>query len=475
MGPTHQRALLARKIPEWLRRVPLYRASAHLADAITPDNVLAILEQLPLLAKADLRRDFPRNFLSSVRSAELAQQGSDPAGAESLEALLHSGQIELEYTSGTSEERTPLLLPAGWWAQQERSALSLNTFIATTLASEPEVRRVTLTSPVCNNEVSYAGVPTCQERTIGRTRFLSLSRQPFLWGGPELERITREIMDWQPLFLDADPVYALVLARYWERQRLRLPCLKFVLSSYEYLSVAHRRVLERVFQVPVFNIYGSTETGHLLMESDDRTFRPALETAYLETLNAPAIVADEVTRPFRAKTHKRTAGLFSRSLEGQPGRRPEVFNITELAVTTLSNDWMPLIRYQIGDLVERRVSESGECYLLHGRAAEAFRGPDGRLITVRDVDGCIGSFAAIAHYQLLERERDWLLRIVPDEEHEPSSYGRELQNQLAALVGCNPLQIVRQRTDILLSDSSGKFRLCYPRNKKGVPGGTPEP
>ena len=88
--------------------------------------------------------------------------------------------------------------------------------------------------------------------------------------------------------------------------------------------------------MPVFNLYGSTETGHLLMETERGEMRPSLETALLEVLNTDAR------------------------------------GIGELAVTTLTNDFMPLIRYRIGDLVERHERPYYTSYVVHGRAADAF-------------------------------------------------------------------------------------------------------
>ena len=143
-----------------------------------------------------------------------------------------------------------------------------------------------------------------------------------------------------------------------------MPSLRFILGSYEFVSVAHRRILERVFGVPVFNLYGSTETGHLLMEVGRGEMRPSHETALLEVLNTDA--------------------------QG----------ISELAVTTLTNDFMPLIRYRIGDLVERHERPYYTSYLVHGRAKDAFVAADGRRVTTWQIDQCVADVPGIAHYQL---------------------------------------------------------------------------
>jgi hypothetical protein len=110
-----------------------------------------------------------------------------------------------------------------------------------------------------------------------------------------------------------------------------------VLASYEFVSVVHRRLLSRVFGVPVFNLYGSTETGHLLMENGQGEMKPSYGTAFLELLDADAL------------------------------------EVGELVVTTLSNDYMPLLRYRIGDLAQRQERSYGTDYVIHGRLRDALR------------------------------------------------------------------------------------------------------
>ncbi|HYG35549.1 MAG TPA: hypothetical protein VEC99_12230, partial [Clostridia bacterium] len=291
---------LAELLPKYLRDIPLYAGAGSFSDLADPNATLEYFRSMPLITKQDIRRGFPANFL-----------GSDSR----LEELLGAELVELEHTSGTSQERTSLLLPHGWWEEQETRALRLNPRIASLLEGNPELRRLTINSPMCNNDVCYTSVPSRNDRIVGNALFVSLSRYPFLWSDSDLARMTAEALEWQPQFLDVDPVYGVVFALYCERKGIRLPSLQFILGSYEYLSITHRRILQRAFGVPVFDLYGSTETGHLLMEDLQGQLRPSLETALLEVIH------------------------------------PDPFGIGELVVTTLTNDFMPLLRYRIGDLV----------------------------------------------------------------------------------------------------------------------------
>jgi len=397
-------------LPRWLQEVPLYQTRG----ATTVDSAPAFDAQsfaaLPVITKGDIRANFPQNFL---------RQGVD------LEDLQEQGLIEVEHTSGTSEERTALILGQGWWAEQERRALDLNPFVAEVLR-RGDTRRVTINSPSCSNDICYTGVPSKADRIVGNSLYVSLSRHPFLWSDTDLARMAAETVEWNPEFLDVDPVYGVAFALYCERNRIRFPNLKFVLASYEYVSVTHRAVMQRVFNVPVFDLYGSTETGHLLMEDENGEMRPSRETGFLELIG----------------TDTRGVG--------------------DLLVTTLSNDYMPLIRYRIGDLARRLERPYCTRYEVHGRAADALVLPDGRRVTVWDLDQCFIGIRGIAHYQVSQPSADgFSLRYISDAAAPEPAALRELRERMADLLGVIDA-ITLQPVEGLLPESSGKFRLCYP-------------
>lgn len=403
---------LAAHLPLFLRNSSLYHGPAYRLPASGPDGLISHFQRWPLITKHDIRRNFPNNFL--------------PAGVE-LEDLLDQNALEVEHTSGTSEERTALLLPRGWWAEQEDRALRLNPEVAVILDRHPGARRVTIGSPNCNNDVCYSGVPSVRDRIVGESLFVSLSRFPFLWSERDLERMAEETLEWQPVFLDVDPVYGVAFARYCERERIVLPSLRFVLASYEFVSVNHRRILERAFGVPLYNLYGSTETGHLLMETRDGDMAPSLETACLEVVK-------------------------------------EQEGIGELLVTTLTNQYMPLIRYWIGDLVQSREVPYGTRYFVHGRAADAVRKPDGTRATVAQIDQCFAGLEGVAHYQLVQvGAGEFLLRFIEEAPGLDDEALGTVKERLLLLLG-QDVTLNTERTDLLLPEKSGKFRLSYPLN-----------
>jgi len=215
-----------------------------------------------------------------------------------------------------------------------------------------------------------------------------------------------EIADWSPQFLDLDPVHGARFALYCEQHGIKFPSLKFILCSYEFVSVVHRKILRRVFGVPVFNLYGSTETGHLLMENER--------------------------------------------------------GVGELVVTTLTNEVMPLVRYRVGDLVERREQPYATDYFVHGRSRDILRRRDGRRVTTLDVDQCFAEVAGIAHYQLRQTaDGDCRLQFIPNREEPVAEELKRVTEQIGNLLQLEN-RIATEAVKILPPLPSGKFRLtCH--------------
>lgn len=400
---TSQLAQLEELLPRW-REVPLYRNSLGRCQRQNLD----CFKRLPLIAKPEMRNDFPRNFL--------------PAG-QTIETLLEKNLIELEHTSGTSSERLPVIFGRGWWNAQEERALRLNSFVAKILDEFPGARRATITSPACNGLTCPTVWMSREQRTFGDALFVNLARIPFLLGEAELAHMAKEIADWSPQFLDVDPVHGARFALYCEQNKIKFPSLKFILCSYEFVSVVHKKILARVFGVPVFNLYGSTETGHLLMENERGEMKPSYDTAFLEIVDA------------------------------------DDSGIGDLVVTTLTNDFMPLLRYRIGDLAKKQIQPYGNNFTVHGRARDALTARDGRRVTTWEVDQCFIETNGIAHYELRQSENgDCVLRFVPDGVAPTEEALRRATSRLENLLQLSG-ELKTEAMSVLVPAASGKFRL----------------
>ena len=398
-----QMARVEEMLPRW-RELPIYRA----ASAAT--GPAAGFASLPLITKRELRENFPHNFL--------------PAG-RNLDALLAEKVVELEHTSGSSEERTAVLFGRGWWNEQEARVLRLNRFVAQVLDGHPNACRATIVPPVCNGLVCFSNYTSKSARTVDATRFVNQARIPFLQTDAELGRMAEEILEWSPQFLDLDPVHGVWFALFCERQGIKFPSVKFILVSYEFVSVVHRAIMQRVFGVPVFNFYGSTETGHLLMENERGEMKACLDLAFYEVVE------------------------------------PDERGVGDLVVTTLTNDFMPLVRYRIGDLAARQERPYATDYVVHGRARDALRRRDGRRVTTWEIDRCFAAATGIAHYQLRQNEAgDCDLQFIPDREAPGAGELRTVTRQIENVLELEN-KIHCTAVNKLPPLPSGKFRLTH--------------
>ena len=372
--------------------VPVWQAALSLPSPRLTD--------LPRISKNQLREHSPEGFL--------------PAGME-LKDLLARGLIEEESTSGTSGASVRVVFGRSWWAEQEREALVRNPFLAELFGDRPTLRRAVLTTPGCSGVSCYNRWLNLDQRMLGDSLFVNQSRIPFTLGEDKLSGMAKEVADWAPAFLDVDPVHGAWFALHCERHGLRFPSLRFILTSYEYTSVIHRAIMERVFGVPVINLYGSSETGHLLIEVDG-AMQPSPGTALLET----------------------TAG------EG----------LGELLVTTLTNPYLPLLRYEIGDYVELKP----DGYRVHGRKRDALRAADGSVLTTRMIDQAFAGTTGIAHYQLRQKpDGSAHLLLLPETEGDTLRTAQaRLTNELGRLLGA---AVTAESVRLITPEDSGKFRL----------------
>jgi phenylacetate-CoA ligase len=308
--------------------VPFYeRADWKQAINLRPDHWSAF----PRLTKAELREHSPQDLLPRRFN---------------LKKLVEDKIIEEENTSGTSGASVRVIFGIEWWTEQEAKAFQKNNFISKLIREKGPLKRAVLTTPGCSGVSCFARWLNYDQRIIGNTLYVNQSRIPFSIPEDKMKAMASETEQWQPDFLDVDPVHGMWFALYCERNNITFPSLRFIISSYEYTSFLHRRIMERVFGVPVINLYGSSETGHLLIQNGTDELIPSPETAYLELVDCNS--------------------------QG----------VGELLVTTRTNPYLPLIRYEIGDLAESTLHG----YLIHGRKRDALRDARQELVSTRQVD-----------------------------------------------------------------------------------------
>lgn len=155
----------------------------------------------------------------------------------------------------------------------------------------------------------------------------------------------------QPEILDGYPSAIAALGRLMLAAGLRPMRIPAICVTAETLLPDQRDVIEQAFGVRPLDYYGSSEFAPVLADGDDGLKHLLPETGLVEILDA----------------------------ENRPVKRGE---IGRLVVTSFHSHFMPLIRYDIGDLARYADGESSTLTVseIVGRLDDVIVGPDGRYV-----------------------------------------------------------------------------------------------
>ena len=266
-----------------------------------------------------------------------------------------------------------------------------------------------LTTPACGAGTCHFGSQTAAERSIDGILFFNESADPTHWTDAECERMLREWCEFAPRGVEADPAYLAIIARAALARGIRLPSPEFITLTYETTTRAMRRDIGRAFEAPVFQLYGATEAGVLFMECEYGRLHPNERHSHVDLVPLPG-----------------------------PGR------LARVLVTTLGRAWMPLLRYDIGDVV--RVAESRHCPCGLKSDGPLLERVEGRQSDCTDVGGAtvtplllddaiheaLGPEATIEQWQL---SGDSLLVVDPARRREHGTRGRGRRRRAARAAG----------------------------------------
>ena len=388
--------------------VPLYRDRP--APPVDPAALGAWLEQMPAVSKRDLRRGFPKSLLRPHQD---------------LHAAMQEQQVTLLATSGTTADRLQVIWEWSWWDPQEREAMRLNARVARSMA-RPEFREAVLTTPACGAGVCHFGSQTIAERSVDGMLFLNEGADPTHWTDQDCERMLREWRDFAPHGVEADPAYLAIIARAALKRGVRPPPPEFITLTYATTTRAMGRDIGRALGAPMFQIYGATEAGVLFMECEHGRLHPNERHSHVDLV-----------------------------------RLPGAARLARVLVTTLGRAWMPLLRYDIGDVV--RVAETRECpcgLRSDGPLLERVEGREsdctevsGETITplmLDDaIDAAVGPRSTIEQWQLAG---DSLLVVDPVSSESAALVAQAVAERLA-----RPIR--GERVSAIATEASGKYRL----------------
>jgi phenylacetate-CoA ligase len=388
--------------------VPLY--FDHPAPPADPAELRPWLTHLPALGKRDLRRGFPKSLVRTHQD---------------LRAAMHDEQVTLLATSGTTADRLQVIWEWAWWDPQEREAMRLNAQIAAAMG-ETQYCEAVLTTPACGGGTCHFGSRSPAERSIDGMLFFNESADPTHWTEHEYERMLGEWCEFAPRGVEADPAYLAMIARAALQRGIRPPAPQFITLTYETTTRAMRRDVSQLLDAPLFQLYGATESGVLFMECEHGRLHPNERHSHVDLVPLPGTQ-----------------------------------RLARVLVTTLGRPWMPLLRYDIGDVVRIAASQECACGLasdgpllerIEGRASDCTE-VAGETITPLMLDDAIhsalGEDATLEQWQL---HGDNLLVVDPASSRSAAD--------AAQAVGARLERPIRgERVHFIAPEASGKYRL----------------
>ncbi|MBP3831790.1 MAG: hypothetical protein ILA02_05400 [Clostridia bacterium] len=298
------------------------------------------------LIKKDIVDDFPKNF-----------------GINQYE------QSEVEYatTSGTTSNRMEIIRKKGWWTEEYQRTYNNNKLLKEFWANK--LRKVIFTTAQCSNLICFMDKLPMEKRIINNTLYVNSTFNPWTWTKEDIIQITKEINQFKPFYMDADPVYLAIYLFLYKKYDIQEPIYipKIITLSYEYVNKNIRRYIEESYNTTVLNLYGTTEFGYAFIEDEQGKMKvcPDLLDVKLEPVNKEQ-------------------------------------NVYNLIIDSLKNEYMPLINYKVGDMViatkeeYENFREKGQISRMAGREKdyEKIRIP----VTV--IDDIFINFEDILIYQL---------------------------------------------------------------------------
>ncbi|AWN73186.1 hypothetical protein LEAN103870_08245 [Legionella anisa] len=360
---------------------------------------------LPILEKSAIVANFPHNWLTPE-----------------IENALGKGDVEWVASSGTTSERMQIMRPSNWRQDQLNKTFNQHTLLKK--CWDRSLTRIALTTTVCSQTVCFKADHGVDKRFIGRTLYINLTPDPQAWSEGDIERMLREIADENDYFLDADPYYLALFLKQLEKYQLEKNFVKpqAVTLGYELATANIRRYIEQKLNVPVINLYGSTELGYLLMEKE----------------HGQLVLCSELTE-----------------VEFLPLESTQ--NLYSLIVSCVKNPYMPLVRYRTGDCVQVGTDHSPlSVQRICGREKEMIDTPAGTCVPHAFVDDLLAVLApTMLIYQLQELGKDKLELAYTtfNDEPLPPDFG-QLQEQLVRLLG-KPCSF--QHRQSISPSGSGKF------------------
>ena len=298
------------------------------------------------LTKKEIVSDFPHNF--GIKSK-------------------NNKEIEYATTSGTTSNRMEIIRKKNWWNEEYERTYNNNPLLKEYY--EKGYKKAIFTTAQCSNLICFLDKLPMEKRIINNTLYVNSTFNPWTWSKDDIEQITKELNIFKPYYLDADPVYlAIYLLLYKKfdiKEELFIP--KIITLSYEYVNKNIKEFIKETYNTTVLNLYGTTEFGYAFIEDEMKKMK---------------LCPDLIDVRFEPVDIKN--------------------NIYSLIIDSYKNEFMPLINYKVGDMVEineneiRNFKEKKQITRMAGREKDYAK----IKIPITVIDDIFSEFKDVIIYQL---------------------------------------------------------------------------
>lgn len=319
---------------------------------------------MPALTKKDIRAHFPEGMLPPDLNLNLGLAG---------------GEIDLVYTSGTTDEKITNIWNQRWWDASERSSWRFNSGFDGIVYGDH--REAILANPRNVGFISDHPDLPIGKRRLERFLYLNEKTDPTKWSKDLMNRMVGELGTFRPDVLEANPSLLARLCRFISGNNLSVFQPRVIVLTYEYTTMIEYKQIRQAFRAPMVSSYGTTETGYVFMECEEGRFHQNTDFCRVDF------------QPFK----KECGGPYA-------GR---------ILVTPFNNPWCYFIRFDAGDLVT--LEETGKCPCgrdsgmilssINGRRANLTLTVEGRPVTLFELDEAMAGLEGIEQFKLIQKDR----------------------------------------------------------------------
>jgi len=225
---------------------------------------------------------------------------------------------------------------------------------------------------------------------------------------------------WQPEFIDAYPSALLEICTLARQKNLSLTFSpKVVLTSSETLTSEVRAIIESFFAAPVLDHYGCTEMAISAFSSGGKYFAPA-DYSVIEL-------------------------------------EPAFDNLYSVITTGLLNFGMPLLRYEIGDLVSKSFADSNYIFdSIEGRADDVIVTPEGKRIG--RMDPAFKGIKGIEMAQIIQENINEIAVLIVLSKEQSQDFDNILLIKNIKTRTSESIQVTIKYVDTIAKEKNGKFK-----------------